>query len=421
MAKTKLQTDLEERGLIAQTGGGDLSEVLSKKRSMYVGVDPTADSMHVGNLVPIILMKHLSDAGYTPYLLVGGATGMIGDPRESGERQLLDDKILKHNLACIKSQMSGLLNKKDLKVLNNADWLSKIKLLDFLRDVGKHFTVNQLIKRDIIKRRLETDEDSISYTEFSYSLLQACDYLHLHKTYGVDLQIGGSDQWANIISGVDLIRRKHGNNVYALTTPMINDKTTGKKFGKSEGNAVWLDPKKTSPLTFYQFWINTADENVEEYLHVFSFTPLTKLKTIIKKHKAEPHKRLAQRQLADDMTTFVHGKLVATSVKKVTDILYGKKPSSNLTKTEKALLIYEAPSLAISKTNLKKGLNISEVLVLLDLVKSKSEARRIIEAGGVSVDTKPVGIDFCFNEKTLKKDLTLVKKGKTIGVVYKNI
>lgn len=418
MTATKLQAELHARGLIAQTGGGELPDILKEKRKMYVGVDPTADSLHVGNLVPIILMKHLSDSGHTPFLLVGGATGIIGDPRESGERQLMDDKTLQKNMKAIKGQLSGLLDNKDLKVVNNADWLKKVKLIDFLRDIGKHFSVNQLIKRDIIKRRLETEEDSISYTEFSYSLLQGYDYLHLHKTHKIDLQLGGSDQWANIISGVDLIRRKHEAHAFALTTPIIMDKTSGKKFGKSEGNAVWLDPKKTSPLAFYQFWLNTADENVAEYLHIFSFSSLKKIASTLEKHQAEPHKRIAQKQLARDMTTFVHGKDMTTSIEKVTELLYGSKKISTLSTTDKELIISETRGKAQTKTQAQKGLAIIDALVMLELAQSKSEARRLIEGNAVKVNGTPVTLNFLVTEKHYRDGLVLVKKGKSIGALY---
>lgn len=418
MSTTKLQTELEARGLIAQTGGGELTDILQKKRNMYVGVDPTADSMHMGNLVPIILMKHLSDAGHTPFLLVGGATGMIGDPRESGERTLLDDKTLQKNISAIRTQLAGLLETKSLKVVNNADWLKKVKLVDFLRDIGKHFTVNQLIKRDIIKRRLETEEDSISYTEFSYSLLQAYDYLHLNQTFGIDLQVGGSDQWANIVSGIDLIRRKQGTGAYALTAPMITDKTTGKKFGKSEGNAVWLDPKKTSPLAFYQFWLNTTDENVADYLKIFSFSTFKKIESVIEKHLVEPHKRLAQKQLARDVTTFVHGAAITKSIEKVTELLYGSKKISTLSTTDKQLIIGETKSLQQSRTQVTKGLDIIDALVSLELASSKSEARRLIEGNAVKVNLKAVSIEYVIAEKDYKDGLVLIKKGKSIGALY---
>lgn len=415
----KLEAELHARGLIEHFSGETLHDILATKRGMYVGVDPTADSMHVGNLVPIILMKHLSDAGHTPHLLVGGGTGMIGDPRESGERSLLDEKTLQHNLKAIKHQLSGILDRSDLKVVNNADWLKKVKLIDFLRDIGKLFTVNQLVKRDIIKRRLEA-EDSISYTEFSYSLLQGYDFHHLFTTHGVDLQIGGSDQWANVLSGVDLIRRLEGKDAFAMTTPMIIDKTTGKKFGKSEGNAVWLDPQKTSPFTFYQFWINTADENVADYLRIFSFSSLKKIDDTLTQHAAAPHQRLAQKLLARDMTDFVHGKAVTKAVEKVTKILYSSKSVPTLSDLDRELIITEVPSAARTAAAAKRGEDIVGALLELELCASKSDARRMIASGAITVNGKPVKDEHhtLTTADYAKNDLVLIRRGKRVGALY---
>ena len=416
MNKKERIIELKARGLITHEGGGTLEEILSEKRRMYLGVDPTADSLHAGNLVPIILMKHLTDLGHEPMLLIGGATGLIGDPRESGERKLLDEKTANKNAQALSKQLASLLKKDSIKVVNNADWLKKVSMLDFLRDIGKHFSVNQLIKRDIIKRRLETDEDSISYTEFSYSLLQGYDFLHLNTKFGVDLQIGGSDQWANIISGVDLIRRK-GRIAFALTSPIVVDKSTGKKFGKSEGNAVWLDPMKTSPFAFYQFWINVSDDSLDEYLRIFSFMTLAQIDKLLAQHKAEPHKRLAQKALAKDVTTFVHGKDVTVSVEKVTGILYGNQKAAKLSATDKKLILAEAPSAKLTKSELSKGVSIVDILLKLDLATSKGEARKLIEGKGVSVNGTTASLDYTITTKDLKDTLALIRKGKKIGVI----
>jgi tyrosyl-tRNA synthetase len=331
----------------------------------------------------------------------------------------LDTKTLKKNIAAIKGQLEGLLEIKSMKVVNNADWLGKVKLIDFLRDVGKHFTVNQLVKRDVIKRRLETEEDSISYTEFTYSLLQGYDYLHLNEQFGVDLQVGGSDQWSNIVSGIDLIRRTNGSAAYALTTPIVTDKTTGKKFGKSEGNAIWLDPKKTSPLTFYQFWLNVADENVADYLHIFSFSSLKKIQSTIAKHQTEPQKRCAQKLLARDVTAFVHGAEITKSIEKVTELLYGAKKVTRLTEADTRLIIAETPNLAQTRTQAIKGLDIVDALVALELAPSKSQARRLIEGNAVKVHKKVVPINFIITEKDYIDGLVLVQKGKSVGTVYR--
>ena len=417
MNKKERIIELKARGLITHEGGGTLEEILSVKRRMYLGVDPTADSLHAGNLVPIILMKHLADLGNIPHLLVGGGTGLIGDPRESGERPLIDEKAVAKNVAALQKQLASLLKKDSIKVFNNADWLKKVTLLDFLRDIGKHFSVNQLIKRDIIKRRLETDEDSISYTEFSYSLLQGYDFLHLNTKHHIDLQVGGSDQWANIISGVDLIRRNNGQSAYALTTPIVVDKTTGKKFGKSEGNAVWLDPKKTSPFAFYQFWINVSDANVVEYLKIFSFMSLAQIDKLLVQHQAEPHKRLAQKALAKDVTTFVHGKDVTASVEKVTGILYGNQKAAKLSVADKKLILAEAPSAKLTKSELSKGISIIDILLKLDLATSKGEARKLLEGKGVSVNGTVATLDHIITKKDLSDNLALIRKGKKIAVI----
>ena len=273
-----LAEELKARGLADMTSA-PLEEILGKKRTAYLGVDPSSDSMQAGNLVVVLLMKRLADQGHKIVLLVGGGTGMIGDPRESGERTLADRKTIDRNKKAIRAQMQRIIGAK-VALVDNADWLLKVPLVDFLRDIGKHFTVNELVKRDIIRRRLETPDESISYTEFAYSLLQGYDYLVLNQKRGVDLQIGASDQWTNILSGVELIRRKLGKEAFALTCPLVTD-ANGKKFGKSEGNAVWLDGAKTSPFAFYQFWLNQPDEMVEKYLKMYSFKDLEEIERIL--------------------------------------------------------------------------------------------------------------------------------------------
>jgi tyrosyl-tRNA synthetase len=416
MKAKKCIEELHARGLIEHFSGETLEEILRTQRHVYVGVDPTADSMHVGNLVPIILLKHLADAGHTPHLLVGGGTGMIGDPRESGERTLLDEKTLQRNMRALKKQLSGVLRRDKLTVFNNADWLKNVKLIDFLRDIGKHFTVNQLVKRDLIKRRLDA-EDSISYTEFSYTLLQGYDFHYLYKRHGIDLQVGGTDQWANVLSGVELIRRLEGQEAYAMTTPMIIDKTTGKKFGKSEGNAIWLDPKKTSEFAFYQFWINTADENVAHYLRIFSFSPLKKIEKTLAVHQAEPHKRAAQKLLAQDVTDFVHGKEARQSVEKVSQIIFGGKSIPKLNAADQELLKRELPHHKLTTKEKKHGMNIVDVLTTLTLASSKSEARRLLESKAVTVNGKLANQGTTITGDTCKDGVAIIRRGKRVGVV----
>lgn len=417
MKNDALGAELQARGLIYQHGGGEVEEILAKPRTFYLGIDPSADSLHMGNLVPIILAKHLVDAGHQPVLLVGGGTGLIGDPKESGERPLLDEAVVAQNAEALRGQLSSIIKKADLQVVDNAKWLKEVSLLAFLRDIGKHFSVNQLVKRELIKKRLETDEDSISYTEFTYSLLQAYDYMQLHEKQGVDLQIGGSDQWTNIISGVDLVRRKLGQTVYALTTPIVMDRVTGKKFGKSEGNAVWLDPAKTSPFQFYQFWINVSDENVAEYLKIFSFLPLEAIDELLAAHAAAPQERQAQRELAKQVTTFIHGETAATSAERVSSLLYGGDMSVALTPDDQGLIAQELPSVRLSQAEVAAGVAVTDALVTTQLASSKKDARRLLEGGGVSLNDQAVTTAYQITEKDLESGLALLRKGKKVAAL----
>lgn len=406
---------LRDRGLIAQVAGGSLDDVLSQPRNLYVGVEPSADSIHVGNLVPIILAKHLANLGHKPFLLVGGATGLIGDPKESSERPLLDKETVKNNVLAIKNQISDILKVGDVEVFDNADWLGKVGIIDFLRDIGKHFSVNQLIKRDIIKRRLDSDDDGISYTEFSYSLLQAYDFMHLNAERGIDLQLGGSDQWANMISGVDLIRRRNDKAAFALTTPIIVDKSTGKKFGKSEGNAVWLNPAKTSPFNFYQFWINVIDENVEDYLKVFTFLPLEEIAKIVAQHNEKPQERIAQKTLAREMTTFVHGEETAKTMERISKLLYGDDTGA-LTADDWEIIGKEVPSVSVSQiAGDAEGAPIADVLVAAGLASSKTEARRLLEGGSVSINGEVLPVGYVLAKGDSKTTYALLKKGKKVA------
>jgi len=424
MSHTESGQSLRDRGLIAQVAGGSLDDVLSQPRHLYVGVEPSADSIHIGNLVPIILAKHLLEMGHKVSLLVGGATGLIGDPKESSERPLLDKETVAKNVEAIKSQISNLLKPKEgtIEVFDNAEWLSKVGVIDFLRDIGKHFSVNQLIKRDIIKRRLDSDDDGISYTEFSYSLLQAYDFMHLNALHGIDLQLGGSDQWANMISGVDLIRRRNDKQSFALTTPIIVDKSTGKKFGKSEGNAVWLNPAKTSPFNFYQFWINVIDENVEDYLKVFTFLPLAEIADIVAKHNEKPQDRLAQKTLAREMTTFVHGADTAATIERISTLLYADDSSAAFTAADWEIIGKEVPIVSVSEVAAAANANanaegapIADVLVAAGLAASKTEARRLLEGGSVSVNGETLPVGYVFTKGDPKTTYALLKKGKKIA------
>ncbi|MDB5236961.1 MAG: Tyrosine--tRNA ligase [Parcubacteria group bacterium] len=407
--------DLTARGLIEHKSA-DLEQIFSKNRTVYLGVDPTADSMHAGHLMVVLTMRRLSQAGHKIILLVGGGTGMIGDPRESGERQLADKKAITANKRALKSQMQSIVGTK-VKLVDNADWLLKVKLVDFLRDIGKHFTVNELIKRDIIKRRLDNPDDSISYTEFAYSLLQGYDYFILNQKYKVDLQIGASDQWTNILSGVELIRRKLGREAFALTTPLVTD-ANGKKFGKSEGNAVWLDPKKTSPYTFYQFWLNQQDEKVEQYLKFFTFMPVMEIEALCELHRRNPGRRDAQKMLARLVTELVHGKDAAMRSIAVSEALYGERELGTLSSEERSMILTEAPSLHLTTAELEIGYSIIEALTNSSLAPSKGEARRLIEGNGVSLnDEKVDSADAQLAPEHFHNGLALLKRGKQLAVL----
>lgn len=405
-----LAEELTARGLIEHTSA-DLDKILSEKRTVYLGVDPSADSMQAGNLVVVLLMKRLSDAGHRIILLVGGGTGMIGDPRESGERALSDKKIVDKNKKALKAQMQNILGAK-ITVVDNADWLLKIKLVDFLRDIGKHFTINELIKRDIIKRRIEDPNDSISYTEFAYSLLQGYDYLVLNKKYGVNLQIGASDQWTNILSGVELIRRKEGKQAFALCCPLVTD-STGKKFGKSEGNAVWLDSKKTSPFQFYQFWLNQPDEMVGKYMKFYTFMSVFEIDALMELHKRSPGKREAQKMLALLVTEIVHGTQTSKNVAVASEAIYGSTPLSELSPEVLATIRKEVPSRTVTE-----GSSVADALVSTELVKSKTEARKLILAGGVSVQGTVVeSPDATLEQAQFIGGIALLRKGKQTALL----
>ncbi|MFZ2167773.1 MAG: tyrosine--tRNA ligase [Minisyncoccia bacterium] len=383
-----LASELKARGLIEQSSAAP-ERIFDKPRTAYLGIDPTADSLHVGHLVPVLAMKRLGDAGNKLLFLVGGGTGMIGDPKEKGERPMLDEKTVAANTRALKGQFKNLLGRTPFKMVDNADWLMGVKLVPFLRDIGKHFTVNELVKREIIKKRLDNPDDSISYTEFTYSLLQGFDYLTLHKEHGCDLQIGATDQWTNILSGVDLTRKKAGDEVYGFTVPLVTD-STGKKFGKSEGNAIWLDPKKTSPFKFYQFWINLPDDGLETYLRVYTFLPVAEIDALIELHHRKPGNRQAQETLARLVTEIVHGPAVTAQVVAATDALFGDTSFAELSREARQVALAEAPSVTLAKKDLEAGVSLAETIVTGGLASSKSDARRLIEGKGVTLSGLPI-------------------------------
>ena len=393
----KLSEILKSRGYVYQHSSETLEELTDgEKRTVYLGVDPTADSIHVGNLAVYMLLRRFADAGHKVILVIGGGTGMIGDPKPDVERPLLSIEEIEARSTKLKKQTQKLLGDVDVEMVNNADWLMRLNLIEFLRDTGKHFTVNSLIKKDAINARMESEE-GISYTEFSYPLLQAYDFWHLFREYGCDVQIGGSDQWGNIVAGVDLIRRKEGKTAYALTLPLITDKATGKKFGKSEGNAIWLDPEKTSPYAFYQFWLNASDEGVEDHLKLFTLLSDEEISSIQSEHSADPGDRIAQRRLALAVTTLVHGEKEAEKAQKSSAALFGGS--------------LESLDADVSATRVSVGTSIVDALVMTTLATSKREARQFIEDGAVSLNGERV-VNRTLESEDFKNGKALLKRGK---------
>lgn len=403
----KLSEELQKRGFVNQIAGESIEEIVDgEKRVVYHGIDPSADSAHAGNFVQWILLRHLKNAGHKIIFLVGGGTGRIGDPKPDQERTLTETSVIDENVEKLRAQAQKLMGTDDIEFVNNNDWLGKIGLIDFLRDIGKHFTINELVKKDAISRRMES-EVGISYTEFAYPLLQAYDYLMLHRKYGCDLQTGGSDQWANIVAGVDLIRRIEKDTVFALTQALVIDKTTGKKFGKSEGNAVWLDPEKTSPYTFYQFWLNTADENVIDFLKRFTFIPLEEISEIEREWEQNPGDRLAQKRLAYEVTQFVHGDHEARAAEEAAKVLFGEVLFKDLSVEVKTTLKNNVPTHTVTQESL-----LVDTLVAINLATSKREARTFIESGAVEVNNKKVtDVDFVLQSDE-KDSLAMIKRGK---------
>jgi len=408
-----LSEELQLRGFIHQHTGESLTEVLDgDKRTIYHGIDPSADSAHVGNMVIWLLLRHLANAGHNIIFLVGGGTGMIGDPKPDSERVLQDVSITDGNVEKIKAQAQRLIGGDiaTITFVNNKDWLAAEGLLTFLRDIGKHFTVNELIKKDAIAKRLSSDT-GISYTEFAYPLLQGYDYLVLNRKHGADVQVGGSDQWGNIVAGVDLIRRKEQKTVHAITAPLIVDKATGKKFGKSEGNAVWLDAEKTTPFNFYQFWLNVSDENVIDYLKVFTFLTLDEIAVLEQEVAQNPGARKAQKELAFAVTSFVHGGEVATAVSNVATIIFGGGEISSLSLNEREILLQNAPIYSLGAPT-----TLVDVLVASGLASSNREARTFIETGAIMLrEQKITALDTVLSLES--GEIALLRRGKKNFVI----
>ena len=405
-----LSETLRERGYAYQHTSEKLEEITDSKtkRTLYLGIDPTADSLHVGHLQAMLVLRRFLEDGHKVILLIGGGTGMIGDPSgKSEERNLLDAETLSHNVAAIKVQAEQLFNGMDFTILNNAHWLEKLDVIGFLRDIGKYFSVNAMLQRDSVKNRIENQDEGISYTEFSYMLLQAYDFLHLHKEYGCDLQIGASDQWGNIVSGVDLIRRKTGDVAYAFSSPLLINKSTGKKFGKSEGGAVWLDPAKTSPFKFYQFWLNSDDDSAQEFLLKMTMLDKGEIETIMIRHQANPAERIAQRMLAAAVTTLVHGADAAVEAEVASQALFGPGSLTELDDDTIATLKEEAPTCSAEVGN-----DLLDLVVFSGLASSKREARQFIEDGAISLNGEKVSESRLLQESDFTRGIALLRRGK---------
>jgi tyrosyl-tRNA synthetase len=390
MEKETKSTFLEElrwRGFLEATTSDDLDSYLAEAesgtkpgRTMYVGFDPTADSLHLGNLIPVMALAHAYRHGHRPLVLVGGGTGLIGDPSgKTSERTLLTKEKAESNAAQIRTQLSRFFDLPESHMLNNADWLLGLNLLDFLRDIGKHFSVNEMIKRDSVRTRLEERDYGISYTEFSYMLMQAYDFLYLFQHHGCTIQMGGSDQWGNILSGKELIRRVLGERAEGITFPLLTT-STGKKFGKSEEGSVWLDAKRTSPYQMYQYWLQTADADVIRYLKLFTFLGAGEIAELAAKVEAEPEKREAQRRLAYLCTEMIHGEKAA-SAEAVSRILFGSDEIP--TGWTIHMLADEVPVTHVTRNELEGGIGLVDLLTRTRLAESKGAARKLIEGGGV--------------------------------------
>jgi tyrosyl-tRNA synthetase len=391
-----LSEELVWRGFVNQTTYADLSELDKKKVTFYMGFDASADSQAVGNLAAMMFAKTLLRHGYPGILLAGGSTSLIGDPGGKDiERPLQDEKTIARNVARAAEQIKKILHGHKFTLVNNLDWTKDMKVIPFLRDIGKHFSMTPLVQRDYIAKRIGEGGAGISYAEFSYTILQGMDYLHLYDKHKVTLQLGGSDQWGNCLSGVDLIRRARGAETHVITLPLVINKATGKKFGKSEEGAVWLDADKTSVYQFYQFWLNADDEGVEGYLKLFTELDKQTIDEVIAEFKKDKAARLAQKTLAYETTKLVHGKEKADSVKRVSEVLFGGGEYGSLQKTDFILLADELPSVIV-----KSGTDLTEVLVMAALASSKSEARRFLDQGAVYLNGKQQPADIMSLDKS---------------------
>jgi tyrosyl-tRNA synthetase len=420
----KFVDELRWRGMIHDIMPGT-EELLSRETTTgYIGFDPTSDSLHIGHMVQVMLLTHFQRAGHIPIALIGGATGMIGDPSgRSEERNLLDEETLHFNLEGIRKQLSKFLDFESVKknraiMVNNYDWMKEYSYLGFIRDIGKHITVNYMMAKDSVKKRLGSDaKEGMSYTEFSYQLVQGTDFLHLYNELGCRLQMGGSDQWGNIVTGTELIRRKTGGEAFALTCPLIT-KSDGSKFGKTETGNVWLDPEKTSPYHFYQFWLNVSDEDAARYVKIFTLIGREEIESLITEHNKTPHERILQKRLAEEVTVMVHSQEDLESAIEASQILFGKGTTESLRKmSENTFLdVFEGvPSFDIKKEIIAAGVLFSSLCTEYSQVfSSKGELRRLVQSGGVSLNKIRVGDPEMEikQENLLNNKFLLVQKGK---------
>jgi tyrosyl-tRNA synthetase len=416
--------ELKWRGMLQDIMPGTEEQLEREMTVAYLGIDPTADSLHIGHLVGVMMLKHFQIAGHKPIALVGGATGMIGDPSgKSQERNLLDEPTLRHNQECIKKQLAKFLEfegtlPNTALLVNNYDWMKEFSFLQFIRDVGKHITVNYMMSKDSVKKRIgEDSQTGMSFTEFTYQLVQGYDFLYLYKNYGCKLQMGGSDQWGNITTGTELIRRIEGGEAFSMTCPLIT-KTDGTKFGKTEEGNVWLDPLKTSPDKFYQFWLNTSDDDAERYIKIFTLLTKDQIGELIDEHRKEPHVRLLQKTLAEKITVMVHSQEEYEMAVTASQILFGQGTSSELKKLDEQtfLSVFEGvPMYNISKELIENGIKIIDLLAeTTNVFPSKAELRRTVKGNGLSINKEKIsdpeliiGKDFLIDGKYI-----LAQKGK---------
>ncbi len=399
----KLSEELQWRGFWNQTTFTNDKIIDSENFTLYLGTDPSADSLHVGHLAVYMMVRHFLERGHKVFLLVGGGTGMIGDMRDTEERNLLPYEEIEHNKQALKSQVSRIFAGRDFTLVDNADWLAELELLPFLRDIGKNFNMADLVSREFFKARINNGK-GLSFAEFTYTLLQGYDFWYLFNQYGVNLQIGGSDQWGNLLSGVDLIRKKENAEVYAMTAPLLINKSTGRKFGKSEGGAVWLDENKTSVYKFYQFWLNVDDESAIEYMKIFTMLDRDTIEAIAENHAVNPGARSAQKVLAREVTDIVHGANRRESVERVTEVLFGGGDFKKLSDDDLGALAEEIPCV-------DAGIDVIGALVESGAVGSNGETKRLLKSGAISLNGEKIA------ENKVVNDTSLLKKGKNTFVL----